>query len=249
MPKASNPKESKPRLESFGFEPGRILAKKYEVVKRLGGGWEGEVYGVLELSSKVERAAKLFFPHRNVNRRSSTRYARKLHKLRDTRVVIQYHTEERIRVRGHDVTMLISELVEGELLETFVGRQPGRRIDPFRGIHLLYAIVRGLEAIHRHGEYHGDLHSQNVIIARSGLRFDLKMLDMIAWNARIRECQQDDICDAIRIFYDALGGPKTYSKHPPEVKEICRGLKRSLILERFPRASQLRLWLEDLQWT
>ena len=249
MPPTPRSQNSKPRLESFGFEPGRILAKKYQVVRRLGGGWEGEVYGVLEISSKVERAAKLFFPHRNVNRRSSTRYARKLHKLRDTRVVIQYHTEERIRVRGHDVTLLISELVEGELLENFVQRQPGKRLDPFRGIHLLHSIVRGLEAIHRHGEYHGDLHSKNVIIARSGLRFDLKMLDMIAWNARIRECQQDDICDAIRIFYDALGGAKTYSKQPTEVKEICRGLKRSLILERFSRASHLRLWLEELEWS
>ncbi|MEZ4649896.1 MAG: protein kinase [Candidatus Eisenbacteria bacterium] len=246
---SSRAKSQKPKIESFDFEPGRILAKKYEVVRRLGGGWEGEVYGVRELSSKVERAAKLFFPHRNENRRASTRYARKLHKLRDTRVVIQYHTEEVLRVRGHDVVLLISELVEGELLAAFVKRQPKSRLDPFRAIHLLYAIVRGLEAIHRHGEYHGDLHSKNVIVARSGLSFDLKMLDMIAWNARVRECQQDDICDAIRIFYDSLGGAKAYSKQPSEVKEICRGLKRSLILERFPRASHLRLWLEELEWS
>ena len=246
---SSRTKSSKPRIESFDFEPGRILARKYEVVRRLGGGWEGEVYSVKEISSKVERAAKLFFPHRNEKRRASTRYARKLHKLRDTRVVIQYHTEEVIRVRGHDVILLISELVEGELLASFVKRQHLSRLDPFRALHLLYAIVRGLEAIHRHGEYHGDLHSKNVIVARSGLSFDLKMLDMIAWNARTRECQQDDICDAIRIFYDSLGGAKTYAKQPSEVKEICRGLKRSLILERFPRASHLRLWLEELEWS
>lgn len=249
MPRPARSQSPKPKIESFDFEPGRILAKKYQVVRKLGRGWEGEVYGVLELSSKVERAAKLFFPHRNVGGRSSTRYARKLHKLRDTRVVIQYHTEEQIRVRGHEVTLLISELVEGELLQTFLRRQPDRRLDPFRGLHLLYAIVQGLEAIHAHGEYHGDLHSKNVIIARSGLRFELKMLDMIAWDARIRECQQDDICDAIRILYDALGGTRTYARQPSEVKEICRGLKRSLILERFPRATHLRQWLEALEWS
>ncbi len=41
-------KRNRKRLRSFDFEPGRILAGKYEVLSRLGGGWEGEVYRVRE---------------------------------------------------------------------------------------------------------------------------------------------------------------------------------------------------------
>ena len=32
---------SVPVIESFDLKPGRILARKYEVVQPLGGGWEG----------------------------------------------------------------------------------------------------------------------------------------------------------------------------------------------------------------
>ena len=41
----------------FGFEPGTILAEKYEVLALLGSGWEGEVYRVCELRTDIERAA------------------------------------------------------------------------------------------------------------------------------------------------------------------------------------------------
>lgn len=49
-------------IESFDLKPGRILARKYEILSRLGGGWEGEVYMIREKNTHIERAAKLFFP-------------------------------------------------------------------------------------------------------------------------------------------------------------------------------------------
>lgn len=52
--------------DSFNLQPGRILAKKYEVIAKLGAGWEGEVYRIRELNTGIERAAKLFFPDRNI---------------------------------------------------------------------------------------------------------------------------------------------------------------------------------------
>ncbi len=53
------------KIESFVLAPGRVIARKYEVVSKLGDGWEGEVYKIRERSTKIERAAKLFFPHRH----------------------------------------------------------------------------------------------------------------------------------------------------------------------------------------
>lgn len=236
-------------FDAFDLVPGRSLARKYEVVSLLGGGWEGEVYKIREKTTGIERAAKLFFPQRNLHNKSAKMYARKLHKLRECPIVIQYHTEENIIVRRTPIRVLVSEYVEGELLSDFLRRQPGGRLQPFAALHLLHALVKGLECIHRLREYHGDLHAENVIVEKHGLGFDLKLLDFFHWEeAPKREGIQDDICAVIRIFYDALGGARFYAKQPPEVKEICCGLKRSLILKRFPTATHLRTHLETMRW-
>ncbi|MFW5920783.1 MAG: protein kinase domain-containing protein, partial [Polyangiales bacterium] len=147
-----------PRIDSFNFKPGRVLAGKYRIESKLGGGWEGEVYKVTERRTGITRAAKLFYPHRNERDRAVKFYARKLDKLRNCSIVIQYLHSEQIKHKGVPITCLISEYVEGELLADFVKRQPGKRLRPFEGMHLLYAAAKGLEEIHRVKEYHGDIH-------------------------------------------------------------------------------------------
>lgn len=233
---------------SFDLASGRTLARKYEVVSLLGAGWEGEVYRIREKSTGIERAAKLFFPQRNVNNRAAKFYARKLHKLRNCPIVIHYHTEETITIRRRPIMVLVSEYVEGEILSAFLKRQPGGRLHPFQALHLLYALVVGIGCVHQHREYHGDLHTDNLIVERHGLGFDLKLLDFFHWKAPKREGLQDDLCDLVRLFYDALGGARHYAKQPRAVKDICCGLKRSLILKRFPTAVHLRAHLENISW-
>jgi tRNA A-37 threonylcarbamoyl transferase component Bud32 len=233
---------------SFNLEPGRILARKFQVISRLGSGWEGEVYKIKELGTNIERAAKLFYPDRNPKNRASDAYARKLHALRECLPVIQYHTRETMIYRKTPVTILISEYVEGELLSDYLARLPGKRLHIFQGIHLLHALSASVECIHRLGEYHGDLHTENIIVRRLGLSYELKLLDFFHWGRARKENMHEDICDLIRIFYDALGGRARYSKHPPEVKEICCGLKRTLILKKFRTVSALRIYLETQVW-
>lgn len=235
-------------IDSFDLFPGTTIARKYEVVARLGAGWEGEVYKIVEVGTGIERAAKFFYPHRNVDKRASRFYARKLHKLRDCPVLIQYHTEESIRRRGQEITVLVSEYVPGELLSTFLQRFPGKHLHAFQALHLLHALVKGLEPIHLLNEYHGDLHSENIIVGGFGLTFDLKLLDMFRWSGPRNESRQADICDLVRLFYDCLGGAKRYASQPEAVKYICCGLKRSLILRKFRTVSQLREHLESMRW-
>ena len=235
-------------VATFNFSERRVLARKYEIVCKLGSGWEGEVYKIRERNTGIERAAKLFFPHRNMHNRASKFYAKKLHKLRHCSIVIQYHTEEQIAYLKTPVTVLVSEYVEGDLLSNFLNRQPGKRLSPFQAIHLLHALTKGIEEIHNLAEYHGDLHPENIIVRRYGLSFDLKLLDMFHWAAPRKQNIQDDICDLIRIFYDALGGVKHYAKQPQQVKTICCGLKRSFILKKFKTAKQLREHLETMEW-
>lgn len=240
--------KSQTRIESFNFFPGRLLLNKYEVVSRLGAGWEGEVFKVRERATGIERAAKFFFPQRNVKDKASSFYAKKLHKLRHCPILIQYHTQESIKYRGVTVTFLVSDFVEGELLSDFLKRQPGRRLNAFEGIHLLHSLAAGMECVHQIGDYHGDLHSDNIIVNRYGIGFDVKLLDVFHWGAPKAANIHHDVCELVRIFYDALGGSKHYARQPQVVKNICCGLKRTLILRKFRSAGQLREYLETMEW-
>lgn len=235
-------------IDRFDLEPGRRLGGKYILGPLLGYGWEGEVYHVTEVATGIERAAKLFFPQRNPGNRAVKFYATKLDKLRDCPILIQYHTQDTFTYHGTKITFLVSEYVRGELLPVFIARQPGKRLHPFEAVHLLYPIVAGLEQIHRRGEYHGDLHLENVMVERKGLGFEVKLVDMFQWGRRTREHIEDDVCSAIRLFYDALGGAKRYASHRPEIKAICCGLKRSLIVKKFRTAGRLRRHLETMHW-
>lgn len=237
------------RIDTFNFYPGRVLLRKYEIVSRLGAGWEGEVFKVRECATGIERAAKFFFPQRNPKDKTSVFYATKLHRLRHCPILIQYHTQETIVYRGIPITFLVSDFVDGALLTHFLERQPGKRLTVFEGLHLLHSLAKGIECIHQSGDYHGDLHSDNIIVNRRGIGFDVKLLDMFHWGPPKRSNIQHDVCELVRIFYDALGGAKQYAKFPQEVKNICCGLKRTLISRKFRTAGQLREHLETMEWS
>ena len=235
-------------IEEFNLQPGRQIAKKYMIVDLLGKGWEGEVYKIIEISTGIERAAKFFYPHRNVKNKVSKRYAQQLHKLRHCPIVIHYHTEETFTFRRIPITVLISEYVQGELLSDFIKQQKGKRITAFQALHCLYTLVQGLEQVHLHGEYHGDLHDENIIVSRYGIGFELKLLDSFHWPDSKRSNVQEDLINSIHILYNMVGGQKHYRNQPKVIKDICCGLKRSLILKKFRNTSQLREHLETLTW-
>lgn len=235
-------------IESFHLEPGELLVGKYEVISLLGKGWEGEVYKLQEIATGIERAGKFFYPYRNLNNRTLRRYAQKLHKLKNFPILIQYHAHESFTLQGQEVMFLVSELVEGETLDLFLAKQPGKRLTVFEGIHLLYALASGMEGIHNVREYHGDLHPGNIIITRHGISFEIKLLDFFDYGRGKQEDLSDDVCDLVRIFYDAIGGKKYYARQPEIAKQICRGLKRTLILSQFRNAGQLRQFLETMEW-
>ena len=233
----------------FDFPKGYILAGKYEIVSRLGSGLEGEVYLTKECETGIERAAKFYFPNKNIRPDHLKRHARKLFKIRNCKEIIQYHAHESLWYRKQKITCLIWDYVEGELLATYLSRQPSKKLHYYKALHLLYAIVSALEAIHALGEYHGDLHDGNVFVKPQGMGFDVKLIDAIDWRDSPPANIRKDVCDAIRLLYDTIGGQKAYSKMPTQVKAICCGLRPSLIEKKFKNAQMLKTHMENIVWT
>jgi serine/threonine protein kinase len=245
--KVLSPAQKNP-LTAFDLEPGAVLADKYVVVEHLGQGWEGEAYLVRERSTGIERSIKLFFPQRNISNRTVRQYAQKLHKLRGCPILVRYHAQEKIQLAGQQVTILVSDYVEGESLHQFVLRQPGRRLGFFEGLHFLHDLATGMEPIHSLRQYHGDIHDENIIIRRKGLGFEIRLLDMYNLGRPDAANIRADVHDMIRVFYDALGGSRFYASHPPEIKSVCCGLRKTLIDGRYRDAGQLKRALEHMVW-
>lgn len=233
----------------FMLDKGRKISNRYIIAQFLGGGAEGEVYKVVENYTNKVRAIKLYYPESNLQFKVSSRYARKLDKLRDSPILMDYLTHEIVTINGEKIACIVSEFIEGELLCHFVNRQRGKRLGIFPAIHLLYSIVLGVESIHLKGEYHGDLHTENIIIRRFGLKFDLKIIDLHHWGDSKKDNRDEDIIKIIKIFHEILGGKAQYQKLPSSIKYIICGLKRGIILNRFKTISALRLHLERMDWS
>ena len=233
------------KITSFDFEPGQRIGGKYLVEAFLGGGLQGEVYRVLELHTRVRRAAKLFYPQQNLGGRTARYYAQRLDRLRDCPIVVQYHHAEKLKIQEVEVTCLLSEYVDGILLSDFISRHPCGRLPGFKALHVLYPLVFGLERIHAGGEYHGDIHPWNILVRPKGIFFDIKLIDFYHLGRASAGHRRDDIIDVVGLLYTMVGGRKSYARQPPAIKAICRGLRRGLILEAFPTASHLRRHLES----
>jgi hypothetical protein len=74
------------------------------------------------------------------------------------------------------------------------------------------------------------------------------VLDLYDWSSPPAEVRRDDVVDLIRILRDLTGGRERYASQPPEIKAICLGLRRDLILHRFPTMHRLRRHLETFTW-
>jgi tRNA A-37 threonylcarbamoyl transferase component Bud32 len=232
----------------FNFPPGRTIAGKYQIEEMLGSGYEGEVYRIFERSTGIRRAAKFYYPHRDPTGKAAIVYARKLDALRHCPILLQYHHQETAYVKKAKVVVVISELVEGRKLSEFLREQRGHRLSTFEALNVLYLLARGIAPIHARGEYHGDIHDDNIMIRRQGIGFDVKLLDFFDLGKPSRSKIQKDVLNLIEVFLVLVGGRGAYARQPRVVKEIIRGQKDSLILGRFQSAGDIQRHLETLDW-
>jgi tRNA A-37 threonylcarbamoyl transferase component Bud32 len=236
------------KVKRFDFPSGRTVAGKYVIEGPLGSGWEGEVYAIVERNTGIRRAAKFYYPHRDPMGKAAITYARKLDALRHCPILMQYHHQEIAYVRRRKVMVVISELVEGQKLSEFLARQPGHRLSTFEALHVLYVLAKGITPIHARGEYHGDIHDDNIMVRRQGIGFEVKLLDFFDLGRPTRSKIHKDVLNLIEVFHTITGGRERYAHQPKVVKDIIRGLKDSLILQRFQSAGDIQAHLESLTW-
>jgi tRNA A-37 threonylcarbamoyl transferase component Bud32 len=236
------------RVKRFDFAPGRVVAGKYQIERLLGSGWEGEVYAIIERSTGIRRAAKFYYPHRDPMGKAAIAYARKLDALRHCPILLQYHHQETAYVKRRKVVAVISELVEGQKLSEFLAHQNRHRLTTFEALHVLYILARGIAPIHARGEYHGDIHDDNIMIRRQGIEFEVKLIDFFDLGKPTKSKVQKDVLNLIEVFHTIVGGRARYRNQPQVVKDIIRGLKDSLILDRFGSAGDIQRHLENLTW-
>ncbi len=229
------------------LKPGVTLGRRYRVEAALGRGAEGEVYHVTELATDIPRAVKLT-PADRATQKSAARIARKLEHLRDCPIVLQYHHAEQMTLKRQPVNALFSELCPGEPLQVWIDAHRGKKLRPYKALHVFYRLVVGLEQVHDAGEYHSDVHTENIIVQPRGVGFRMKLIDFYDWGKPTRHKQQQDILQAVRVFHDMLGGRDQYAKLPAWAKHLCAGLNNTLILKRFPTMTTLRRTLETFDW-
>ena len=86
------------------------------------------------------------------------------------------------------------------------------------------------------------------MVRRSGLEFQVKVIDFFQWDAGKPDQYQDDVYGMVNILYECIGGKRHYRRQPQVIKGIIRGLKSTLIREKFRTAVHLRNYLESLSW-
>ena len=248
-------------VPSFELAPGRILARKYEVLGPIrakrwaalaGDSTDLGLYLLQERDTGIERTGKFFFSDPNGDARNAgvCEYAQKLHKLRHVDILMQYRTQENVSVAGERATMLVSDYVEGQFLPDFLADRPFSRLTAFEGLHFLHALVLGVEQIHQLGEHVGELMPENILVRRYGLGFKVKLIDLETTTGRgFRQMARDDATRLLHIFKGVLGGPSMMAKQPEPVRRLLATAVRSRPTSSgFRDASELRVSLETLDW-
>jgi len=160
------------------FEPGTVIAGRYEIYERLGAGGVGMVYRALDRDLDEIIALKLLLPHlaqdENVFRR-----------FRNEVLVARALSHPNI-VRTHDMgraegsySYISMEFVDGvSLKDKLLTRTQTGEVRPSlkfeEALSILYQVISGVAYAHGRGVIHRDLKPANVLISKAG---EVKLAD------------------------------------------------------------------------
>lgn len=233
----------------YDFAPGKILARKYEVLSHVTSTNDGELYRLTEKATGIERTAKFFYQDQLTKNAKATMYAQKLHKLRHCKILMHYRTQETVSIAGIPVSFVVWDQISGQQLNEFVAQQKNGSLSLFEALHLLHAVASGLDAIHAMQEYHGNISAENIIVCRKGIGFQVKLINMSLEERPVNRSINEDVVKLVKIFANIVATPKHGAKIPDGVKFLYSNLKTVRANERFKNAGALKKHLETMLWS
>jgi hypothetical protein len=164
---SDRPAYARPRI----FQPGQLIAGRYEVVAFLGAGGMGEVYEVQDrelgerVALKTVGAAISLDPAAVVRFKAEAQLGRKVTHRNVCRVFDLGIDVDATSAGGPPVAtpFLTMELIRGRALSDHI--RAGDRFSADEVVGIARAIARGLEAAHEAGVLHRDLKCDNVLLA------------------------------------------------------------------------------------
>jgi len=152
---------------------GRILAKRYRLLEKLGEGGMGSVWRAEHLGLRTHVAIKLIdsnIIHSSEARQRFERETQAAAAIRSINIV-------QILDYGVDETLpyIAMELLEGETLACKLARV--RRLSPGDAGDILYPVARALSRAHEKGIAHRDLKPSNIFLMKEGQDEIVKLLD------------------------------------------------------------------------
>jgi serine/threonine protein kinase len=151
------------------FEPGTLLADRYEIIRELGKGGMGEVYLAEDTNLKRQVAVKVLPQPFALDKEMLVRFEReaRLLALLNHPNIATIHGLE----KSNGQQFLVMELIEGATLAERVNKGP---MPVEEALEVCRQIAEGLEAAHEKGIIHRDLKPANVKITPEG---KVKVLD------------------------------------------------------------------------
>jgi eukaryotic-like serine/threonine-protein kinase len=151
--------------QTFSFETGAVVGRRYRLDRPLGRGGMGEVYAATHLGTGAEVALKILAGAAANDAEHTRRF------LREARAITAIRHPNVVRVddvfedelSGRPV--MVMELLQGETLAHYEARVPQL---PLREVAQIFAAVaRGVAAAHDKGVVHRDLKPDNIFLCRS----------------------------------------------------------------------------------
>lgn len=154
---------------------GEVIAERYELVRLLGTGGMGAVYGARQVAMDRAVAIKIIHGHLTGNEEYVRRFQREMQAAARVRHENSIHVYDYGQTEQGEL-YLVMELIEGRTLADVL-RDAGS-LPEDRTIHVIRQIARALGAIHHEGVIHRDLKPGNVMLTdRYGESDIVKVMD------------------------------------------------------------------------
>lgn len=200
---------------------------RYTIKGRVGNGWEGVTYRVLDRLDGRLKAVKFITNDRR--RKSLLNEARVLVRLQHPNI-IDYYSVDQLELEGKIHYFLLVEYLQGPRLSDVVARHFRRSRKPplFFGLRIFYQICRGMAYVHDRRLLHDDLHAENIILTGDPEAPVPKLFDF--WGSRSgrrAERRAFDLRCAGQVLFEIMTGqldyrPQDLGRLPGEVAAVIR---------------------------